>query len=127
MKKVSTITGDDFPNSGKNQFHNFLKIISAVTNRRRIRFLYRGRWRLVEPYFLASYEPEGRKFLFAVQIEGESSSAVLGDVGYGWRQFSLDRIERISVDAEIFSPASADFNRDGRSQRFKRIYASVYG
>jgi hypothetical protein len=83
-------------------------LVGAVRNRRVVELLYDGdpAARIVEPHVLYQSSTD-KVVLDAFQLAGPTHSGALP----GWRQFELERIERVIVRETPFMPAP-DYHPD---------------
>jgi predicted DNA-binding transcriptional regulator YafY len=80
-------------------------LVTAIRERRRVRFVYNGFRRIAEPHLVGIHEA-GEAILSAFQLEGESRSGVLP----GWRTFILSEIEQLEVLDEHFTETRSGYN-----------------
>lgn len=87
-----------------------IAVCGAVGLRRRVRFNYGGRDRVVEPY-LCGRDRHGNDLLTAWQVEGASSSGP----PQGWRTYRLDQVFDLEVLGDRFgSPRPGFVSTDDR-------------
>jgi len=77
------------------------RILTAIQERRLLRFTYLDKVRIVEPHDYGIQK--GTVNLFAYQIAGESSSSRLPD----WRKFAVPRISRLELLQKSFPGSRA--------------------
>jgi predicted DNA-binding transcriptional regulator YafY len=93
------------------------RILTAIHERRLLRFTYLDKVRIVEPHDYGIQK--GTVNLFAYQIAGESSSSRLPD----WRKFAVPRISRLELLEEFF-PGSRSVPSQ-RHQEWDVLFARV--
>ena len=71
-------------------------ILTAIHERRLLRFIYLDKIRIVEPHDYGNQK--GSVYLFAYQIAGESGSSPLPD----WRKFAVLRMSSLELLDETF-------------------------
>ena len=76
-------------------------ILTAIHERRLLRFTYLDKIRIVEPHDYGIQK--GTVYLFAYQIAGESGSSRLPD----WRKFAVPRISRLELLEKAFPGSRA--------------------
>lgn len=93
-------------------------ICNAIKQRELIEFNYDGFYRKVEPHTLG-VSKKGNDLLAAYQVEGGSKE---GNVP-GWKQFNLEKIERLNVLAESFTTPRPGYTKD--DSRMIKIYCEL--
>lgn len=78
----------------------------AIAEKRRVRFRYHGRQRLVEPYAYG-VSGQGKLLLHGYQVSGASRSAAAGLPG--WRSFHVPEIHQLKVLRERFYYPPRDY------------------
>ncbi len=84
-------------------------IVKAIVENQRLRIVYNGSERLVDPYVFG-YSSEENPLFKAFQVEGES----LSGKGAGWRVFQVKKLEEITPEIDqyrrpvIFEPMLGD-------------------
>ncbi len=93
-------------------------ICKAMAEMKLLEFYYDDYYRIVEPhtYGLSGNENE---MLVAYQIKGGSKEGSLP----GWRQFDLDKIERINILNETFRELRPDYVKGDK--KIKTIYCEL--
>jgi predicted DNA-binding transcriptional regulator YafY len=76
------------------------KIQQAIEDKLIVRFSYKWRTRVVEPYLIGVHEEEDELMLRGFQTEGESESGGLPD----WRLFRLTKISGLKITKQEFEP-----------------------
>lgn len=76
-------------------------ICRSISERTTVSFHYSGSLRTVEPHALG-HNRQGRLVLCGWQVAGGS--------GEGWRDFFIDKMERINPSSERFSSPRAGYN-----------------
>ncbi len=76
------------------------KLRQAIEDELIVRFSYKWRTRVVEPYLIGVHEEENELMLRGFQIEGESESGGLPD----WRLFRLAKISGLKITEQEFKP-----------------------
>ena len=92
-------------------------ILTAIHEKRLLRFPYLDKIRIVEPHDYGIQK--GAAFLFAYQIAGESGSSRLPD----WRKFAVSRISRLELLAKAFPGSRAV--PEQRHQEWDVLFARV--
>lgn len=77
------------------------RILTAIHERRLLRFTYLDKTRIVEPHDYGIRK--GTVYLFAYQIAGESGSSRLPD----WRKFAVPRISKLELLEKSFPGSRA--------------------
>ncbi|MFP4687522.1 MAG: WYL domain-containing protein [bacterium] len=72
----------------------------AIDKRLVVKFSYKWRSRVVEPYLIGIHEEEDEAMLRGFQIEGESESGGIPD----WRLFRLTNISSLKITDREFEP-----------------------
>jgi guanylate kinase len=100
---------------GENQapWHDLL--LTAIREKRLVRFVFHGKQRLAEPHDYGAQKGIDR--LFAYQLAGA------GNAAHGWRLFGVGEISALELLADTF-PGSRP-SPSGKHQQWERIYASV--
>ena len=84
-------------------------ICRAIAGHNQVTFYYDGGHRTVEPHMVAYLKTTGALTLSAWFLTGTSKSGS----GQGWRQYSLSKIEHLTVDANTFAGPRPDYQSDG--------------
>jgi len=93
-------------------------ISKAIENNRMIQFNYKDELRLVEPYTYG-VSKKGNDQLRAFQTDGGSNS----DSDLGWRLFTIDNMENITILNNEFKPTRDGYNPDDSAM--VEIYITV--
>lgn len=93
-------------------------ICKAIQEMKRLEFYYDGYYRKVEPHTYG-VSKNGSEMLVAFQIRGGSKE---GKVHY-WKQFNVDKIERINILNEIFKEPRPDYVKGDK--KVKLIYCEL--
>lgn len=87
-----------------------MTIISAILDNRMITFTYDGLPRTVEPHALGS-TAKGKIVLRGYQPEGETNTQ------FGWKLFSVDKIENLVVSNDNFAGPREGYKRDDSAMK----------
>jgi len=93
-------------------------ICNAIKQRELIEFYYDGFYRKVEPHTLG-VSKKGNDLLAAYQVEGGSKEGKVPE----WKQFNLEKIERLNVLAESFTNPRSGYTKD--DSRMVKIYCEL--
>lgn len=95
-------------------------IIKAIKNKNILQFIYDDKLRIVEPHvFGTSTKVNSSDLLRAYQVMGGSNS----DNDLGWRLFSIDKIDDISLSENTFDVARKYYNPDDSAM--EEIYINI--
>jgi len=94
------------------------QICDAIRNKNFLEFYYDGHFRKVEPHTLG-VSKKGNDLLSAYQTSGGSKEGKVPD----WKQFNLNKIERLNVLPETFSNPRSGYVRD--DSRMTKIYCEL--
>jgi hypothetical protein len=90
---------------------------SAISQRRQIRFLYKGKERICEPHDYGVQN--GRALLLTYQLGGESNSGRLP----AWRWMEVAQMQALEVLQEVFSGGRVA--PSGKHHRWDRLFIRV--
>jgi hypothetical protein len=82
------------------------EICDAIHHRRRLRFWYRGGFRMIEPYAYG-VDDGGRPILRAYQVEGFSRS-----LDHGWKLFEIGEIKKPTTVDQTFDAPHQGYMRN---------------
>jgi hypothetical protein len=95
-----------------------MSIVTAIRDRRLLRFRYDGRLRVVEPH-VYGVTTRGRPALSAYQLGGGSVSGE----SHGWKMFLVQEMDDVRIVPDRSFRPREDYNPDDPS--FSGIYARV--
>jgi hypothetical protein len=95
------------------------EICEAISRRRLISFIYKGRQRLVEPH-MVGYNKSNELALSAWFLSGESASKD----GPGWRTYLVNDISGLSVLEQTFDEPRPGYQRDG-GKTFRSVRCAI--
>jgi len=93
-------------------------ICKAIQEMRLLEFYYDGFYRKVEPHTYG-ISGNGGEMLVAFQIRGGSKEGSVHD----WKQFKVDKIERINILNEAFKKPRPDYVK--RDKKIKLVYCEL--
>lgn len=93
-------------------------LIRAIQERKTVTYIYDGYYREVEPHACGVFD-NGRTDLIGYQVGGQSKS----DSDPPWRNFSVEKIQNLTVTDRVFPHNRPDYNPD--DQRLNPVFAKV--